>query len=200
MKLISVRAGALLAVLLAGLPATSAIAAPACTPEGKPILQLRIVASEIITADRVLSIAVHDNDCVSLHLPDYYVRSGDHVVALKPQERAALEHLGRIQRQQPYSHSAMLEAAAELDARRAAGETELFAVVGADYVELSTRGVAEAEATTSRALGLFQYAQRYPQIGSLQAFAGIAQALLAISKREDLVAAGSNASQPEGVR
>jgi hypothetical protein len=181
-------------LLLALLSPALAMAAPSpSTPQGEPELQLRIVAGEMAgSRDRVLSVAVHANDCVRIHFPDYHKRSGDYAVTLTGRERATLETLHDAQRALPYRQDAMLAEARAIEEAVARGisEPELFAVLDADYVELITRGSDETVATT-RALGLFQYAERYPDIPSLKAFSEIAQAMLAISRRGDLVAAGA---------
>lgn len=154
------------------------------------MIQLRIVAGEIVTADRVFSVALHANDCVHIHLPDYYRRRGDYTVALKVTERAQLDDLSRLQRSLPYTQEGMLAEAAALEARKVGG-AELFAVAEADYVELTTRD--RQTVLTTHALGLFQYAERYPEIQNLKAFEQLATALIALSRRDDLVAVAADA-------
>lgn len=174
----------LLSCVASALPA---LAQP-CQPQGLPILELRVTPGEMASAGKELHISVHDNDCVSVHLPDYYRRRGDYLLALRGNERAELETLQGAVRQQPYDHQRMLSEASSIEARRAdSAGAERFAVLDADHYALTLRDDTQI-ATTARALALFQYAERYPEIRSLEAFQRLASELIALGERSDLVA------------
>jgi hypothetical protein len=173
------------------------LAAAVCQTEREPILQLRVVPGELITADPALVISVHENDCVRIHLPAHFRRRGDYAIALTTAERVAIEDLSRAQQALPYTHADMLAEAQEQE-NRSARSAELFAVLDADYVELTRRDGGTA--TTTRALGLFQYAERYPDIENLKALEQIAAALIALSRRDDLVAVDTASTEAGGAR
>jgi hypothetical protein len=169
-----------------------ALAQP-CQPQGLPILELRVTPGEMGSAGKELRISVHDNDCVSLHLPDYYRRRGDYLLALNGGERAELEVLQRGLREQPYDQQRMLAEASSIEARRAdSSGAERFAVLDADHYVLTLRDDTQF-VTTTRALAVFQYAERYPEIRSLEALQQLASGLIALSERSDLVAATKTA-------
>lgn len=167
-----------------------------CRPQGAALLELQVTPGEMAGAGKELTIWVHDNDCVRIRMPEYYKRRGEFLFALSTTERAHLQDLQRDHQQQPYVHSQMLEEAAAIDvAHISVALTERFAVLDADHYALTLRDSARASST--RALALFQYAERYPQIRSLDALQRLVATLIAFTKRDDLVASHETAHRSE---
>lgn len=184
----------LLALTIAA-TAFNAVAQP-CRPQGAALIELQVTPGEMAGAGKELTIWVHDNDCVRIRMPEYYKRRGEYLFALTATERAHLQELQRDHQQQPYVHSEMLAEAAAIDVTRSSvALTERFAVLDADYYAVTLRDSARASST--RALALFQYAERYPQIRSLDALQRLAATLIAFTKRDDLVAADETAHRLE---
>jgi hypothetical protein len=157
-----------------------------CHPAGAPLIQLQVVPGEIASPGRELIISLYSNDCVHLKLPDFYRRSGEHVVLLNGTERVQIDTLQRELQQAPYEHRRMLEEAKLIDAR-ADGETRRrFVVLDADYYALTQHDGART--TTITALAVPQYAEHYPEIRSLGALQRLVAALVDLSRRDDLVA------------
>lgn len=190
------------ALLCALIVAQAGIAAEPlpCRPQGGAILELRVTPGEMAASGKELRIAVHENDCVSIRMPDYYRRQGDFVLALSGVERSELERLQRALASQPYDHGRMLAEAVNLESARAAvGNAERFAVLDADHYDLIVREGAQF-ATRVRASGIFQYAERYPEIGSLEAAQRLMAGLIALSDHKDLVALDKSAAAEEASR
>ncbi|MDZ4811459.1 MAG: hypothetical protein SGI99_02440 [Pseudomonadota bacterium] len=175
--------------------AFNAVAQP-CRPQGTALIELQVTPGEMASAGKELIIWVHDNDCVLIRMPEYYKRRGEYLFALTTTERAHLQDLQRDHQQQPYVQSEMLAQAAAIDvARSSVALTERFAVLDADHYALTLRHTGRTSST--RALAIFQYAERYPEIRSLDALQRLAAALIAFSKRDDLVAADEIARRSE---
>jgi hypothetical protein len=162
--------------------------AQSCEPRGLPILELRVTPGEMAAAGKVLRIAVHDNDCVHIRMPDYYRRRGEYVLSLDSITRNRIENLQRDLHMQPYEQQRMLSEAAAIETQRSEGlAAERFKVLDADHYELSQRGDSFGM-TTTRALAIFQYAERYPEIRSLDALQRLAKELIALTDSTELLA------------
>ncbi len=181
--------------LTAATMAFNAVAQP-CRPQGAAVIELQVTPGEMASAGKELTIWVHDNDCVRISMPEYYKRRGEYLLALTTTERAHLQDLQRDHQQQPYVHSEMLAQAAVIEvARSSVALTERFAVLDADHYALTLRDAGRTSST--RALALFQYAERYPEVRSLDALQRLAAALIAFTKRDDLFAADETARRSE---
>ncbi len=169
------------------LSASVAAAEPTpCWPQGVPVMELRVTPGEMAAPGKELRINVHDNDCVSIKMPDYYRRRGEYALALSGSERAELQSLLRDLAAQPYDHQLMLAEASRLEGARAVDQGhERFAVLDADHYVLTLRD-GDRFAPSVRALAVFQYAERYPEIRSLDALQRLTARLISLSERDEL--------------
>jgi hypothetical protein len=161
--------------------------AVACQPEDSPVLELQVAPAELAGARKPLTVAVFANHCARISLPEHYRRHGEYVVALNAEDRSRLEARQLEHQAAPYDHKQMLAQSRQIEVSRIQGSAvEHFEVHDADHYTLTVHN--NDRTSTTRALAIFQYAERYPEIRSLKALQHLAAALIDISERDDLIA------------